>query len=111
MEGEMMRLRRWATLGLLIVVLATAGASCSDDDGGANIRSRGGASNSSTSDTSPDSYVGLSKRDAIAKAEAEDRKWRVLREDDETFPATADYIETRINFEIDDGKVTKASYG
>jgi hypothetical protein len=98
-------------LSLVIVVVAWVGTSCGNDDGDANIRSGGRAGNSSTSDTSLGSYIGLSERAAIAKAEAEGRKWRILREDDEHFPATADYVETRINFEIDDGKVTKASYG
>ena len=51
------------------------------------------------------------KKEAIAKAESEGRQWRILREDDEVFMVTQDYVRTRINFEIDHGKVTKATYG
>ena len=93
----------WAALALA-VALGVAAPACGNDDSS-------GSGHSSTSDTSPKSYVGLSEKDAIAKAEAEDRQWRILREDDESFPATQDFVETRINFEIDDGKVTKATYG
>jgi hypothetical protein len=66
---------------------------------------------SATSDTSAQSYVGLTEKEAIAKAEASDTPWRILREDKEVFMVTQDFVEDRINFEIDNGKVTKATYG
>ncbi len=56
-------------------------------------------------------YVGLTKKAAIAKAEADGRPWRIGREDDEQFMLTQDVVENRVTFEIDDGKVTKATFG
>lgn len=64
-----------------------------------------------SSGSSSQGYRGLSKREAIAKAEAEGRVWRVVREDDEHFPATLDYVPDRLNFEIDDGRVTEVTLG
>ena len=60
---------------------------------------------------SAESFVGLKKQAAIAKAENEGRVWRIGREDDEQFALTQDYIESRVTFEIDDGTVTKATFG
>ena len=56
-------------------------------------------------------YVGMTKRAAIAAAEADDRPWRIGREDDEQFLLTQDFIEDRVTFEIDDGEVTAATLG
>ena len=56
-------------------------------------------------------YVGLTKQAAIAKAEADGRPWRLGREDGESFMLTQDYNPERVTFEIDDGKITKASFG
>ena len=56
-------------------------------------------------------YVGLTKAAAIAKAESQGRPWRITREDSQTFPGTADYNPQRVQFEIDNGKVTKATFG
>lgn len=64
-----------------------------------------------SSGSSSQGYRGRSKREAIAKAEAEGRVWRVVREDDERFPVTLDYVPDRLNFEIDDGRVTKVTLG
>ena len=106
----MKRSRRALTTLLVVLVLPLAAAACGNDDGDRvqSGRDRGG---STTSDTSPSSYVGLSKKAAIAKADANDVTWRILREDDEQFPATMDFNPERINFEIDNGKVTKATLG
>ena len=53
----------------------------------------------------------MTKRAAIAAAEADGRPWRIGREDDEQFLVTQDFIEDRVTFEIDDGEVTKATLG
>lgn len=53
-------------------------------------------------------YVGLAIDDAIVRAEAEGRPWRIARQDDEHFALTADLRPGRITFEIDDGVVTVA---
>ena len=92
----------------LVVALAVVVPACGNDDGD-NVSS--GSKQAATSDTSARSYVGLTKKEAIAKAEASDTPWRILREDDEVFMATQDFVEERVNFEIDDGKVTKATNG
>lgn len=54
-------------------------------------------------------WFGLTKDEAITQAEAEDRTYRIGREDDETFPLTEDFQEGRVTFSIDDGVVTWAS--
>ncbi len=97
----------WAALAL-VAALAVAAPACGNDDGG---KVSSGSKQSATSDTSAPSYVGLTKKEAIAKAEASDTPWRILREDKEVFMVTQDFVEDRINFEIDNGKVTKATYG
>ena len=48
-------------------------------------------------------WYGSSKEEAIARAEADDRPWRIGREDDESFPLTEDYVVGRVTFEITDG--------
>ena len=60
--------------------------------------------------TAPD-YVGLSKKAAIAKAEAEGRPWRITSENGESFPATLDYNPDRVSFDINKGRVTAANFG
>jgi hypothetical protein len=63
---------------------------------------------------SPDAaaaFVGLARDEAIAAAEADDRSWRIAREDGEEFVLTMDYRPDRINFEIDAGVVTSAWMG
>jgi hypothetical protein len=91
-----------------VLALASVTAACGNDDGD---KVSSGSKQSTTSGTSAQSYVGLTKKEAIAKAEASDTPWRILREDKETFMATQDYLENRVNFEIDNGTVTKATNG
>jgi len=107
MEGPMSRVRRAAVTALVLLALGSIAAAC----GGDNDKVSSGSKQSTTSDTSAQSYVGLTKKEAIAKAEASDTPWRILREDKETFMATQDFLENRVNFEIDNGKVTKATNG
>lgn len=68
-------------------------------------------STSTPSDPVVAEYVGLDKDEAISLAESQGRPWRITREDDEMFPVTMDYQPDRINFEIDDGSVTAATFG
>jgi hypothetical protein len=107
MEGPVTRAHLRAAAATLMLLLAIAAPACGSD----GSDSKSGSNQSTTSDTSAKSYVGLTKKEAIAKAKAEGRQWRILREDDETFMATQDFVDTRINFEIDHGKVSKATYG
>ena len=105
-----MKVRRWIAAGLVVVALPLSIAACGGDDS-KSVKTDDKGSGSSASAPSPSSYVGLTKKAAIDKADANDVTWRILREDDEQFPATMDYNPERINFEIDNGKVTKATLG
>jgi hypothetical protein len=109
MEGTMKR--TWVAAMVVVVALCVVASACGGD--GSDAKDKGTAAYNQDQRNNPpvSSYVGLTKKEAIAKAESENRQWRVLREDDETFMATQDYVRTRINFEIDKGKVTKATYG
>ena len=87
-------------------------AGCGSDSD--NSASSGNGDKGNAADPGPgkeSDYVGLTKRAAIAKAEADDRPWRVGREDDEQFALTQDFIPDRVTFEIDDGTVTQATFG
>jgi hypothetical protein len=107
---------RRVALGLTTVVLLVALAACGGSDSKASTRGEQGAPTTSgaptgTTDPAAQAYVGLSKADAIKKAEADGRPWRITREDDQHFPATLDYNPQRVSFEIDKGKVTRAIFG
>ena len=104
----MSRVRRVVAGVLVVLALASVAAACGNDDGD---KVSSGSKQSTTSDTSAQSYVGLTKKEAIAKAEASDTPWRITREDKETFMVTQDFVENRVNFEIDNGTVTKATNG
>lgn len=116
MSGAPRRLRALAA-GLVVVVAAGLGvAACGGDDdavtsGGGGRGNGNGGTEQPAGDAAAKAYVGLSKQDAIAKAKADDRVWRITREDDEQFPTTMDYAPDRLNFEIDDGKVTRVTFG
>ncbi|NNC89410.1 MAG: hypothetical protein HKN82_13210 [Akkermansiaceae bacterium] len=58
-----------------------------------------------------ESYVGLSKGAAAAKAAAERKRWRVVREDGRSFPVTMDYRPDRLNFTIRGGRVVGVTRG
>jgi hypothetical protein len=105
----------FALVGLALVLFL---ASCNGGDGEKSVSSRdetptttSDPTGSNVGSNTADAYVGLTKKAAIAKAEADGRPWRIGREDDESFPATLDYNPERVTFEIDDGKVTQATFG
>ena len=56
-------------------------------------------------------YIGLSVEEAGAKAEADNRVWRVVEEDGESLPVTMDFNETRLNFAVEDGTVVRVTTG
>jgi hypothetical protein len=97
-------------VGVLVALsLALLMVGCGDSGDSAR-----GERDDASSTTSPDAaaaYVGLSERAAIAKAEADGRPWRIGREDDEHFALTQDFVDDRVTFEIDEGKVTSATLG
>lgn len=58
--------------------------------------------------------IGMTETEAIATIEgvsSEQLTYRVTRRDDESYPMTMDYRLDRINLEIDNGLVSKASIG
>lgn len=91
-----------AVVGLALVGLTACG---DDADGGVGTRPPKSCEEAATAS------VGLSKRAAIAEAEAQGRAWRIVREDGEHFAMTFDFQPERLNFEIDDGTVTTATCG
>lgn len=58
--------------------------------------------------------IGMTEAEAISTIESvssEELTYRITRRDDESYPMTMDYRLDRINMEIDNGIVTKASIG
>lgn len=107
-------MRRAAAAGLLVVAAAVGLGACGG--GGDGDAARSGGRDTDTTQPAGDAtdaatYVGLTKRAAIARADAAGVPWRVLREDDEHFLATQDHVPDRVNLEIDDGRVTRATNG
>jgi hypothetical protein len=111
------RFLRVATCAVVVTIGLSA---CSGGDEAGSARSSRGTTTSPAATTSPGTgpgsatataFVGLRKRAAIDKAEGEGRPWRIGREDDEQFGVTQDFVENRVTFEIDDGTVTKATFG
>jgi hypothetical protein len=107
------RTRTTVAAALVVVVAAVAVAACGSSDDSASVRDRPEETTTTPGENSgtADAYVGLTKSAAIAKAEADGRPWRIGREDGESFPATLDYNPERVTFEIDNGKVTSATFG
>jgi hypothetical protein len=96
---------------LLVVTIGIGACGGSDGDGsGAGSTTRTTRTTRTVGDAAA-AFVGLSKRAAVAKAEADGRPWRIGREDDERFLLTQDLVENRVTFEIDDGEVTAATLG
>jgi len=58
-----------------------------------------------------DKLVGLVQTEAIARAEDAGFRTHIVRRDKENFGGTGNYRIDRLNFEIDNGKVTKAWIG
>src|SRR5262245_4471658 len=100
-------------VALLVVALTACDSGSSNDSGSASGRTTTTTATSGTTGKPlpASSYVGLTKKDAIAQAKAHDQPWRIGREDDEQFMLTQDFVPERVTFEIDDGKVTKATLG
>lgn len=54
----------------------------------------------------PQSLVGLNKEEAFQIAKDNDRYYQILKEDDKGFDITYDLKDGRLNFVIDNGKIT-----
>ncbi len=96
---------------VVVVMGAVAMTACGDDSGNASSSKDDTKSDTTLGPGKESDYVGLTKAAAIAKAKDEGRPYRITREDDEVFPGTLDYNPERVQFEIDDGKVTTATFG
>ena len=56
-------------------------------------------------------YIGLKLKEGIEKAKNEGFTFRLMREDDQRFFGTMDLRLDRLNFETDNGKITKCYVG
>ncbi len=109
--------------GALIAVLAlTACSSQSPDDAVTSTNNPSPSASYSEFPSEPSATVvsmaaeviGMTEEVAIQTIEgisSEQLTARVVRRDDESYPVTEDYSLSRINLEIDNGVVTKASIG
>ena len=55
------------------------------------------------------SFVGLSEIQAVSKAQSENRTMRIVARDGQSFAVTQDYSPNRLNLEIKNGAVSKAT--
>ncbi|YCM43850.1 hypothetical protein V2O64_21310 [Verrucomicrobiaceae bacterium 227] len=60
---------------------------------------------------SDQNYVGLTKDDAIAKADAAGLRWRIVKEDGQSHRVTKDHRPERLNFDIEAGIITRVTKG
>jgi hypothetical protein len=96
--------RRFAVAVLaLTTALAVGATACGDDD---EPQPAG-----SESDAAFSEYIGLETEAAGDLAEENDLPWRVVREDGEDLPVTMDFVENRLNFAVEDGKVVDVTTG
>ncbi len=56
-------------------------------------------------------YIGLSELQAADKAKRENRQYRVVERDGEGLAVTEDYAPSRLNFDINNGVIQKATCG
>lgn len=59
----------------------------------------------------PSSFIGLTEEEAAAKATKADLPSRVIKRDGQSLPVTRDYRPERLNFTVENGKVTHVSNG
>jgi heat shock protein HslJ len=70
-----------------------------------------GAEQAAATQEFADTLVGKTAEDAEAATAEAGFQYRVVSEDGEDKPVTADYIPTRVNVTLEDGEVTKAGVG
>ena len=97
----------------VVAALTAVGIAGCGDDSDSSVSTRYQRQETTTTEapsTAPE-FVSLSKQAAIAKAEAQGRPWRISSENGESFPATLDYNPDRVNFDINQNRVTAANFG
>jgi hypothetical protein len=92
----------------LVAISLLSGASACGDDGGTQP---GGDDPGSQTEAEFAEYLGLETEAAGALAEQNDRPWRVVREDVVDLAVSMDYVENRLNFAVEDGKVVEVTTG
>ncbi len=97
-----MQLRYGIAGAVLILGLAVGGIATAIGDG------ETGSDDPTDTATQSENFVGLTLAEATARAEDEDRRWRIGRQDDESLVLTDDLVPGRVTFEIDNGTVTAA---
>lgn len=108
---------RTPAVSRLVVVIASLslglGACGGDDDSTAEAPSEQTTTSATGEGTSEafDEYVGLTVDDAGALAEEQGRPWRVVKEDGQDRAVTLDFIDNRLNFEVEDGVVVRVTTG
>lgn len=69
---------------------------------------KGSSDGGSKTDTgASDTYVGLTEKDALARAKNENKPARVVNRNGEDLPVTMDFVEGRLNLTVNNGKVEK----
>jgi hypothetical protein len=78
---------------------------------GGSATTGGAATGKATPTEVAASVIGMVEDEATAAIDEAGYTWRVLGRDGQDFPATMDFVDTRIGLKITSGKVTEARVG
>jgi hypothetical protein len=93
------------------VVCVVLSVSCGGNDDDQVSSTSVAATSTTAAESAFGDYIGLSVDEAGARADADQRTWRVVEEDGVPRPVTMDFIETRLNFTVEDGTVVRVTTG
>jgi hypothetical protein len=93
------------------LLLAAGASACGDDDDNETSAAASTTTTAAAGASEFAEYIGLTVAAAGAKAESDDRVWRVIEIDGEPQKATMDLNPDRLNFVVVDDKVTKVTTG
>ena len=107
--------RRSLRIVASVALTTSAFAACGGDDDDATTSDEPSEETTTTTgegaERESDDYIGLELAAAGEQADEEGRPWRVVKEDGEDLPVTLDFIENRLNFEVEDGEVVGVTTG